>query len=130
MRETPMFSKALHRVPAHLDIVPLVFEAPPDDLDWYLCNQCLDRLCMHQPDLQSSARLLGTCSRCLRWYLILMEPGLTSGMMVLLPDNKSLRAGWDAHGGPDGHAVDSSSVREGLEADLELPPAVYPEQGK
>ena len=91
-----MSSKAPRRVAAHLDVIPFHFEAPPADLDWVRCSRCRDHLSLHQPDLQSPARLLGICDGCRRWYLVLMAPGLASAMMVVLPEDQAFQAAWDA----------------------------------
>jgi hypothetical protein len=103
MGELPMFSQAPRRVVAQLDVIPFVFESPPGELDWVLCNQCRARLDICQPDIQSPARLLGICSGCLRWYLILMEPGLTSALMVQMPENESFQVAWESHAGSEGN---------------------------
>ena len=90
-----MKNKIPRCVAAQLDVIPFEFEVPPGDLDWVRCNRCDTHLSLHQPDLQSPSRLLGICDGCRRWYLVLMEPGLKSAIMVVVQEDKAFLSTWD-----------------------------------
>ena len=96
-----------HRpVPTHLDIIPFTFKVPTSLLDWVVCDHCGSPLDLSQPDVEASARLIGVCEACRRWYLILIEPDLASALMVMLPESRALRSAWELHAktGPVEHA--------------------------
>ncbi len=55
-------------------------------IDEARCDRCRDPLEMHQPDVASPDRLIGTCGGCHGWFLIDAEAGL----MLRLPDLDAL----------------------------------------
>jgi len=51
------------------------------------CLACGESLWIHQPDIDTPERLLGTCDGCGAWHLIDGDRAIT----VLLPDGDGLR---------------------------------------
>jgi hypothetical protein len=82
------------RVPVDLDVIP--FGPPPGDLDWVECVDCRGPLELHQPDAQSPDRLLGICTGCGRWYVMLLAVGKPEAVLVSLPHRDWYQAAAEA----------------------------------
>jgi hypothetical protein len=95
-----MSTKVPRRVATDPDVIRFAFESPPGDPGRVRCARCREDLTLHQPDLQSPGRLLGICGGCRRWYLVVMGPGRDSALMVVVPEDRELRAAWESPGGP------------------------------
>ncbi len=84
-----MHRKAKRQVVAPLDIIPL--STSLDGRNRAKCVDCQERLDMHQPEVRTPDRLLGTCSKCGRWFLVLLAIGDLEAVLVTLPDLGRLR---------------------------------------
>ena len=62
------------------------------------CVACGANLDIHQLEMDSPERLLGTCDRCGKWHLIFLRPELDEVIVAVLPDSDAF---WLAHA--DGH---------------------------
>lgn len=90
-----MHPKPSRHVPVHPDVIP--FEAPAGDLNRVGCVECRRPLELHQPDPQSPDRLLGICTGCGRWYVMVLAAGQSQGVWVVLPDRQWFQAVAEAH---------------------------------
>jgi hypothetical protein len=62
----------------------------PDDPDWVFCLNCDNSLGLSQPESDEPERLIGTCQKCGRWYLLDWHPNSREGVMLLLPEHQIL----------------------------------------
>jgi hypothetical protein len=62
------------------------FSTLPEDIDEGCCPACKVDLDLSQPDSDDSARMLGICNQCGRWYVIDLVLETGAAVMVLLPD--------------------------------------------
>ena len=56
------------------------------------CLNCSDPLSLSQPDPDSPERLIGICEHCKHWFLIDLEPDLSTGTFCRLPDIEVIRS--------------------------------------
>ncbi|HEU5118136.1 MAG TPA: hypothetical protein VFT74_16060 [Isosphaeraceae bacterium] len=49
------------------------------------CPHCSNILDRHQPDVQRCETMLGTCSECGDWYLVVHDPSLNQTWLTHLP---------------------------------------------
>ncbi len=71
-------------------LFPLAVSRPWTDAEapnGTLCLVCGELLSLHQPEINSPERLLGTCDACGSWHLVDLDRAIT----VLLPDADGLR---------------------------------------
>ena len=84
------FSLTLARMPA---LIENLYQA-----SCILCDGSLD---LHQPDPGLPDRLLGTCAKCQRWYILELAPGDDEAVIVQIPEVRQFLK----HGGElNGHA--------------------------
>ncbi|ODU01916.1 MAG: hypothetical protein ABS79_01065 [Planctomycetes bacterium SCN 63-9] len=62
----------------------------PENSEWVCCLHCGAHLGLSQPSTQEPERMIGTCRKCGRWYLLDWHPHASEGCMILLPDHASL----------------------------------------
>lgn len=73
--------------------IPMAFAhiAPnADDLVRARCLHCDSPLELHQPECDDPERLIGTCGECGAWSLLSWEPGHDRGVLLMLPDQRTL----------------------------------------
>jgi hypothetical protein len=61
------------------------FRAKDGELPRIRCRRCTTLLQIHQPDLETPERLLGTCPACHQWCLIESRAGQGSATIAVLP---------------------------------------------
>lgn len=71
---------------ATVPLTMLRFSTRPERIDEGCCLACDHYLDLNQPDASHPDRLVGTCGRCGRWYIIDMVPGTDDAVMALLPE--------------------------------------------
>jgi hypothetical protein len=69
----------------------LRFPSPSESRVETLCLHCASPLAIHQPDVETPERLLGTCESCKHWFLIDLVREWSEGVIVWLPDSEVVR---------------------------------------
>ncbi len=93
-----MHPKSKRPVRADLDVIPI--GAPAGELEWFGCVNCREPLELHQPNTRSPDRLLGVCTRCGQWYVLLVASP-SEALLVVLPVDEWFLAVSNTHEPPD-----------------------------
>jgi hypothetical protein len=68
------------------------------DAVWVCCLNCDSPLGLTQPEAEEPERLIGTCNHCGHWYLLDWHPRSHEGVMLLLPDHRTMLHSFDTNG--------------------------------
>jgi hypothetical protein len=66
-------------------VASIGFVASPGWPENLCCPRCTSPIPLHQPDCRIPERMLATCHRCRRWFLVELPPGCENGLLIELP---------------------------------------------